>query len=167
MSSLSETILQFLTSALISALILSLLPKGLFREILKLLCGLFVTISLLYPLRELDLSSLFWGIFTENAKEGEAAAALGKEFADSLLAERIKEATKEYILDKAASLGTELTVEVMLSQEDIPVPVSVILTGDMEPMARSRLEQYLCAELEIAKEDIQWTQVSSAKRDGT
>ena len=166
MSSFSEWMFCFLTCSLISSILLRLLPKGIFQEIMKLLCGIFLTVSLLHPISKINLPDLLSNILFSGNSEPEAAITMGKDFSETLLAQRIKDATAEYILDKAASLGTDISAEVILSQEDIPIPVSAILTGDMEPAAKSRLEQYICAELGIAKEDIQWTQGSSAKREG-
>ena len=74
-----------------------------------------------------------------------------------MLAQFIKERTQSYILDKAQSLNAVLDVEVTLSDDEIPVPVKVCITGKVSPYARGRLENLIIEDLGIEKENQIWT----------
>ena len=59
-------------------------------------------------------------------------------------------------MDKAHSLGADIQVEVMLSNEQYPVPKQVRLKGDVAPYARTQLIKFL-EELGISEENQIWT----------
>jgi len=131
---------------------------------MKLLCGIFLTVSFLNPLAELSLSGWLSGWTFTESHHGEAAAAMGQDFSQDLLALRIKQETEEYILDKAAALNEELCVEVTLSDSDIPVPIAVTLSGTIPPDSQKRLEQIILDDLNISKENQLWTEANSDKK---
>ena len=122
---------------------------------------MFLTVSLLQPLSELDFSSLSAHWLQPQDQSGEAIAALGKEASQNLLASRIKQEAEAYILDKAASLDASVTAEVILSDGDIPVPTEIILVGSVDAAVKTRLEQIILQDLGIAKENQLWIQESS------
>ena len=68
----------------------------------------------------------------------------------------IKQRTESYILEKARSLGTEVTVEVTLSTEEMPVPIGVTLTGSISPYAKEQLAQMMEQELGINRKEQIW-----------
>lgn len=161
MDALRDYILSVIGGALVCGIVMSLVPKGYFSEIGKFLTGLFLTVSLLQPLSELDLSSLSARFLQPQDQSGEAIAALGKEASQNLLAARIKQEAEAYILDKAASLDASVTAEVILSGGDIPVPTQITLVGSVDAAAKTRLEQIILQDLGIAKENQLWIQESS------
>ena len=69
----------------------------------------------------------------------------------------IKDKTEAYILDKAASLGVDLQVDVILSDTAPPLPVEVLLIGAASPYAKAQLSTMIADELGIAKEAQRWT----------
>jgi hypothetical protein len=60
-------------------------------------------------------------------------------------------------LDKAQALNTALEVEVTLSDDEIPIPVKVRLSGKVSPYAKGRLQQIISEELGIERENQIWT----------
>ena len=73
------------------------------------------------------------------------------------IAAGIKSRTQAYILDKAMALELQLQVEVVLSEDEIPVPEEVRLAGKASPYAKARLQQIIKEDLGIDKEHLIWT----------
>ena len=71
--------------------------------------------------------------------------------------EIITDKTCAYILDKAETLRAQLTVQVILSDEELPVPERIYLTGQASPYARSMLQRLIEEELGVPKERQIWT----------
>ena len=118
--------------------------------------GLFLCIIAVSPMADLDLSYLtdFVETFEESAQ---TAAAVGTSMADDALRQIIKTETEAYILDKAAQFDLQLDVQVALTDDVIPVPESVQLTGSVSPYVKSRLQILISNDLGIPKEQQLWT----------
>lgn len=82
---------------------------------------------------------------------------LGSDMAAEAVGAIITEKTSAYILDKASNLGADLSVEVTLSSDSIPVPESVYLSGSVSPYAKRQLQHIIDEELGIPKERQIWT----------
>lgn len=68
----------------------------------------------------------------------------------------IKSRVEAYILDKAESYGAKLKVEVMLSEDQVPVPMSVRITGSISPYGKKMVTQLIREDLGIASEEQVW-----------
>lgn len=149
----------YLAGVVITALICSIIPaviqNSTAKEISKLLCGLAMTITIIAPVRNLDnpLSFRFNEILSDDPV---AYASEGEILAKRAMADIIKAETETYILDKAYEMGSEISVEVSLSEDEFPVPESVVITGSLTPNARSSLQELLYSQIGIAKENIKW-----------
>ena len=111
--------------------------------------------TVISPLAQLTPGTLDMG-WSQLQQEASIAAITGQESAAQALRDGIKQRTEAYIWDKALSLGSELEVEVILSDDTIPHPCGVRLSGDIAPYARQQLEAMLRQELAVTKEAIQW-----------
>ncbi len=123
--------------------------------LLKLLCGVFLSLVMISPLsrirfEELDLRN--WDM----REEGEAAAAMGQEYARQAKIQLIKDRTEAYILDKASLYQLDVTVEVTVSDDELPEPESVVIRGRVSPYARLQLQHMMETELSIPKENQRW-----------
>lgn len=161
MEALGQYMITVTTGALLCGLLLGIAPKGAAQGIFRLLCGAFLTVSLLYPIRRMDLSDFLSLDFLDQLSDGEAVAAMGQEFSHRTLSDIIKAEAEEYILDKAAEAEADLTVQVTVAGEDIPVPTSVSLSGSFTASARSCLESLIAEDLGIPKENQLWIQKNS------
>ena len=74
-----------------------------------------------------------------------------------LYRDSIKQALEAYILDEVRRLECQLTVEVILSEEELPIPQQVRLTGDISPYNRQKLSNFLSEQLGVAREEQIWT----------
>ena len=156
MESLGNYILSVTSAAILLAVLLTLLSKnGSTSSLLRLIGGLFLTFTLVVPLTDLKLDDIF-DSFLNISSDGNSIAAYGQECYQTELASIIKQRCEAYILDKAQSLGAELTVEVTVSQDDMPVPLGATMRGSISPYARSQLASVISDQLGIPKEDQQW-----------
>ena len=92
----------------------------------------------------------------EFTQETQTALQTGQDQANDMLRQIITERTEAYILDKAKSMGVNLSVEVVLSDAELPTPETVILTGEASPYVKKRLRTILISDLDISEEELQW-----------
>ncbi len=151
---LRQYVISVTTAAIVCGIVTSLLKSSSVKEVVKLICGVFLAYTVLAPITGMDFSDLaaFYPSYSQDAGE---ASALGEDLARETKADIIKRETEAYILDKAKELKLELTVDVSLDENQIPV--SVRLSGEASPYARTKLQQIIANDLEIAKENQQWT----------
>ena len=123
--------------------------------LIRMICGLFMAFVLIKPLKNLDLDRFV--NFTEvYAGDATAAVNYGRELASDWNREHIKAEAEAYILDKAQSLGCDIQVQITVSDDETPIPVSVVITGTVEPHIRRELEAIIENDLGIHKEQQQW-----------
>ena len=156
-----EVIRQYIVSVAAAAILCGILccllgNKGGSGTLIKLIAGIFLALIVIKPLAQIELGD-FPAFAAEFGNEAEAAAASGKEITQKAISDIIKAETEAYILDKAESLNAHLTVDVTLSSDLPPAPVSVRLTGAVSPYAKARLESILENDLGISKENQIWT----------
>lgn len=151
-----QYMLGILAAAIICAVINSWFgTKGTHGAIIKLLSGIFMTITLISPVLKLDLSD-FSGYIDEIAYEADSAVEYGKQAAGESMSAIIKSQTEAYILDKAANWELNLMVEVTLSGSDPPIPESVVLKGSASPYAKSQLSKCIADDLGISEDQQKW-----------
>lgn len=156
MEPLREYIFSVITAAVICALIKTLFATGSLQKALSLLCGLFLSITILSPLAQLHRDSWFREFTDYALSDGNEASFTGENFRREAMSSIIKERTEAYIFDKAAQWNESAQICVSLQDGDIPVPVAVEIRGAFSPYARQQLASLLEKELGIAKENQQW-----------
>lgn len=156
MEGLRKYVITVTAAALICGIVTGMVKKDGSGELVKMLCGLALAFTVLRPISGFRIEDVsLEGLTT--FEEGERIAAQGEKNTREAVADIIKTETEAYILDKAAALDISLTAEVSLSEDTIPVPVGVILSGAVSPYARSRLTNVIEKELGIPKENQVWT----------
>ena len=131
--------------------------KGGTSALISALCGIFMAFVLISPLRELDFSVYgdYFSGFMEEAKvvvkEGEVTA---------LQEQRafIKQEAEAYILDKAVSLGADVSVVVTVSETTPPTPIQITVQGAVSPYVKKVLKSYLEEQFGIPEEAQTWTE---------
>ena len=119
------------------------------------MCGAYLVLSILTPIRDLHLTD-YENELEDFSLSAEYISQQGYETYRSQLRDSIKANVEAYILDKAQSQAVHLQVEVTLSDDDIPFPVSVILSGQIAPYAKLQMQRIIENELNIPKENQQW-----------
>ncbi len=129
--------------------------KGANASIIKLLTGLFMAVTIVSPLVNVDFTELAV-IDDFISDDAERAVYSGQETAQNALRQIIIEKTEAYILDKATSLEMDMKVEVLLNDDTPPVPYCVTISGNASPYAKRVLCSYIESNLGIPKENQIW-----------
>lgn len=154
MEALRTYLLSVTAAAVICGIASRLLgKKGTPAALGNLMCGVFLTLAVMQPLSRFRGSL---NIPMDFASKAEQAAALGQAEAKKAMSAIIKERSEAYILEKAALYQTELTVEVTLSDDEIPQPESVRLQGAVSPNIKALLQSIIAEKLGISKEKQVW-----------
>lgn len=153
----TKYLLSLTGAAILSAVTTTLLgEKGTLGKVVKLLCGIFMCLTILAPICRIRLDA-FSDMRTELTIEAEQIAQSGQNAARDAMANGIIAAAQTYILDKAEMLGAEVTVEVMLDDSSIPVPCGVRIRGNVSPYLREQLGSIIQRDLGIPTEAQIWT----------
>lgn len=121
--------------------------------VVQLILGIVMTVVVIKPIVQGDMFS--FGDYFDNLNEsGAYIASAGSEYAKRNQAERIKEQTEAYILNKAEDIGMDITAEVSLNEDNIPVAVD--LNGNVSPYMKVQMTNYLRTQLAIQEECIIW-----------
>lgn len=147
--------LSLICGAMICGIFTGIVQDGLFQKQIQLLCGLFLALTIVKPLVQLDLPSLD-GLLEPFGTAAEEAAADGVIIYQQAIAQSIQEEAEAYICSKASALEADLCVRVSLRDDTPPVPNRVILEGEISPEKMDALQTILEEELHIPKERQTW-----------
>ena len=156
MDSVRQYLLSVIAAAIISGITVALINKNAIHSaIIKLLCGLFMVTTVMSPLTKLDLTDLqeFSVGFSADAK---SAVDTGVSFREHQLRENITQQAEAYIQKRAKDLGADLTIDVELTEEIPPVPLTVTLSGAVSPYAKNVLCHDIENNLDIPEEKQVW-----------
>ena len=152
---MKDYILRIIAAAILCAFVKGFTDRHTaINSIIKSLCGIFLTLTILSPLVSFKFSSVA-NYINMYSSDADAAVEVGTSLTNASLYGSIKTQTESYILDKAGELGMEITVELMLDDQQ-PIPSSVIITGAISPYAKSTMTQILTKELGIPIEGQIW-----------
>lgn len=156
MDNVKQYLLSVISAALICSIANSLLQKkGTYQTILKLICGIFLALTVIAPITNIKLAD-FSNYSNMLSVDALAVVNAGTDAAKSEIEQIIKQKTEAYILEKAAILGTNIMVDVTLNEDTPPVPSRVTITGNISPYAKHTLQQYITNDLAIAEENQIW-----------
>lgn len=154
-----EDLCQYVLSVIVAALLCGIIPgffqKSTSQELIRLVCGIVLTITVIAPILGYDFS-IPEDLSLAFSEKSESAVSEGEEMSNSAMADIIKAELEAYVLDKAAEMNAEISIEIRLSEETPPVPVSAVIHGTLSPSVRQKLQKVLTSQLEIAKENQQW-----------
>ena len=153
MGAVKEYLISITAAAIISGIVTGLTKKsGSISAIIRLLSGLFMAVTILYPFIDLRLDE-FQFYLDQMSLDAGSAADFGKDAAETEIKQIITERSRAYILEKANALGADLEIEVFLQDR---IPASVQISGAVSPYAKLQLSQYITANLGISPEDQLW-----------
>ena len=149
-------LLSVCAAAILCGILQSMLPgKGSSAALLRLVSGILMTLVVISPLRTLRLDEVQW-VWDSILAESAALVSEGERSAEESVSAIIKQRTEAYILDKAAAYGADVTVEVGLSGDAVPVPNWARISGNLSPYLKSVLSAQIAEDLGIAKEQQTW-----------
>ena len=156
MSSIREYLLGIVAAAILCAIVSQLPGKDSFLgSTMKLITGVFMLIALVSPVAKLQIR-MPSEIFTDISQQADQITASAVDSTRESVSAIIKEQTQAYILDKAKSYGLEMSVEVTLSDDRIPEPISVKLSGNVSPYNKKILSEAIEKDLGIPTEAQIW-----------
>lgn len=156
MSGIRTYILGVVVAAVLCGIVQSIVPKdGTIAVSMKLLMGLLMTLAVLRPWVSISFDGLF-GWTSTITQEAERIVSEGKLMGELAYREGIKQGLEAYILDKGAAMGALLEVEIIVSDDDLPVPVAAKIKGALSPYAKEILQRTLTEELGISEEELHW-----------
>lgn len=127
--------------------------KGTSGKILRLICGVFLTFTVIRPIADVRLDT-FPVIYADWMTFGDSASAMGADYTAEAMSAIIKQEVQAYILDKAMALEGEIDAEVLLDESFIPC--AVVLQGSISAKGKLALEQIIAEDLGIPKEEQRW-----------
>ena len=156
MDMLCDYVIRLSATALLCAVVMRFARgTGAAKMMIKLLCGIILSYSVIQPIRQLKLSD-FGDIAMEFRRDADSAVQWGKNTSTEAWCESITQGTESYILEKANEWNLDLVVEVELSDDEYPVPVAVSITGNVAPYAKTILSDVISSDLNIPKEKQKW-----------
>lgn len=148
-------ILGLAGAAVFCALCSAVTPEGSVKRVQKLMCGVVMTLALISPLAELDMSGYSLNMAQFRRRAGEIGAS-AQEISDGLSRTFIEERCAAYILDKARLLGLEIeTVKVTTqwSGEGVWYPVEAEIGAEYDRRLSEKIEE----ELGIPVQNQRWS----------
>ncbi len=151
---------NYLLSVTAAALLCSIATKligagSAHKQLIQTAAGLILLFTVIQPLAQIRLDNPLDWVY-DFSNQASDAAQTGQLQANSELSACIKQQAEAYILDKAASYGAEVQVEVILREDALPVPVSVIITADVSPYVKVQLRNMLEQDFGITGENQIW-----------
>ena len=158
MNSVGAYILRLTAAAVICGLISGIVgTKGALASVVKLITGLFLCFVVISPFLKVNVGNLT-GYLEDLQLSGDEIVMEGESAVKKELETIIKSKTEAYILDKAASYGAELAVEVSVDSSQMPVPNAVRVSGQISPYGKKQLQQIIAKDLGITLEAQIWTE---------
>lgn len=156
MSSIVEYLLSVTGASIICCCILMIAGKNnSWSAVIKVLCGVFVAITVIQPLTTLQLTKTdLWDAYLPETAEKYSTE--GEVQARAAQIEFIKERTETYILEKAGSYNCSLQVSVSISEEAPYAPSSVQIVGSASPYVKHQITVWIEDTLNIPAEEQMW-----------
>lgn len=121
--------------------------------IVRMLCGIFLTIVLIQPLAG-KKARLWEAALPDVGEEAEEIISEGRASAEDIRKEFIKERLEAYILSRAGEIGADIQADITLGKNCLPTHIRVM--GSISPIYRSKLTQIIASELGIPREQQEW-----------
>lgn len=152
MSALGQYILTVSVAAVMTSLIRCILTEGLTGEVIKLISGMILAITMLSPLKSIDLSpDMLTGFMDSGTADFYCDA--GAAMAETAITDIIKQETEAYILSKANEWNAQIQVDVSVQER---IPNAVQINGNVSPEMQRRITLFMEQDLGIPREKQVW-----------
>lgn len=154
MIELRQYVLRIVSGALVCGILLGCIHGDNHETLLRMLCSIFLAILIMEPILNIDQIPDF--TFVQDAiEEGQQEAQSGEAMAYQETERIITSYLETYILDKAKRKGANLTAEIILDNNHLPV--QAILNGSVTNQVKLELSDIIASDLGISKENQLWT----------
>ena len=155
MSGIREYLIAVVAVCMICVLALQMVQKESMRKIIRFVGGILILLVVATPLLSFkaeDLSRLL----EEAGGQLDIDPQQISQTAEEALAQHIKKTTETYIEEKALELGATVQAEVVLTQEEYPVPYAVTIVGTVNISQQEELSLYMSRDLGIDFQQQEW-----------
>ena len=143
MSAILRYFLSLVAAGLLSTLLLSLLPEGGVRRVLRLACGLVMLLVCVSPILNIQTEDVAEWLSRLEISSDEASHGIELQ-TQQLIADIISEKVSAYVWDKAQSLGLEIETEVRMNVEgSYPYPEGIEIRGQIPESQKEVLQRYI------------------------
>ncbi len=151
---------NYIISIIIAGIVCSILDllldkKTATGKIAKILTGILMSVTILTPFTNISFKYIT-NYFDSLSFNADNYVEQGKTSAQISISEIIKSQTEAYILDKAKSMGLDVSVEVELDDNN-SVPCGVTIVGEISPYAKGLMMSYIEESIGITRENQRWT----------
>ena len=153
MDGLRAYILDIAAASMLCGVLIRLTRNSGSAGIVRMLCGIFLTIVLIQPLTG-KKDRLWEATLPDVGEQAEEIIAEGRAAAEDSRKEFIKERLEAYILSRGGELGADIQAEITLGEDCLPMHIRVM--GNISPIYRSKLAQIIASELGIPRERQEW-----------
>lgn len=153
MDGLWTYILGIAAASMLCGVLIRLTRNSGSAEIVRMLCGLFLTIVLIQPLAG-KKARLWEATLPDVGEQAEEIISEGRASGEDIRKEFIKERLEAYILSRAGEIGADIQADVTLGKDC--VPTHICISGTISPIYRSKLTQIIASELGIPREQQEW-----------
>lgn len=156
MEALRQYLLSIIGASVITAVLIRITDgKGSYSAVVRLLTGIFLSITVIAPIAKIKIADISSYIDSFEFQTADIVSS-GEQWSASQTQTIIKKQTEAYILDKAQSLGAEVCVEASVSDSNPPIPIAVEISGSVDPFTKQRLQRVIMNDLGISKENQVW-----------
>lgn len=155
MDTIHQYVIAIISAAIVCSVIKGIVGNGLSHGIIKILCGSFLAFTFLKPISEVSFDSVFASMSLE-IDEGDRLITEGQNASRAAIQKEITDRITKLIAQKAKDIGVEITVQVIYSEDSVPIPIALEITGEITPYARVQLSHYIRSEFGIGEEGIHW-----------
>lgn len=158
MSEVSGYLLSIVGASFLVSLVCTFPQKKGIKRVVTLCGGLFLLLTLVRPILSFRFGDL--AKYLDQYQVDDTVIRDALEAGQNESARLITQQTEEYILDKAAELGADITPEVTLAalSEHYQYPYSVTLRGQCTQSQRQELTTYISRTLGIPEERQIWSE---------
>ena len=141
-------------AAMLIAVADSITPAGTVKKLGKFTGGMVLLLAVISPFLGLDYEALSIALTENRSGRFESPGQKADELSAQMMKTIIVEQAGAYILDKATDLGAVCSVEVTcgMSENHVPYPAAVTVTGNLTESQRERLSRIMEADLAISPE---------------
>ena len=156
MENIRQYLLSVISAALLCGIINGIIGKNdAYGTIVKFVSSLVLVLTVISPWTKIKLEDL--SLYTEDLmQDAERITQNGESLALSQSASIIKSKTEAYILNKAASMGLSIDVEVTLCESNPQIPCAIQIIGNASPYLKQKLQTIITNDLGISEDDQLW-----------
>lgn len=148
--------MSIIGAALLCSIVYSLLDKKSGHyPIIKLICGLFITVTAVAPLTNISIPDIS-DFIGETKFDANQLIQEGQNATYESMASIITENLESYILDVANEIGADVQTEIILDEQTPPSPRSVRIIGNVSPYVKEKMRQIIAEELGVPEDKQIW-----------